>query len=183
MLRGRNKAWPTLSAADNGTGTGTTLRRIGDAAGVVEHGAMYDGTDDGLFCLNCHSVVSFTRDLYGCEKATNVHAPHAQADNSPTAKGPACVECHILVPHGSATHRLIGNVCAYSGAAMPARYNFNDKMRIEAFVKMFPADHSGMAGNPATYQGSAGNNCSSLQFNCHYGGLYPGECGWYGGPW
>jgi hypothetical protein len=187
MLKGRNKAWPTLSAADNGTGTGTTLRRIGDTSGVVEHRAMYDGTDDGLFCLNCHSVVSFTKDLYGRENSANVHAPHAQADNPPTImKGPACVECHVLVPHGSAMSRLIGNVCAYSNAAMPARYNFDNQNKMQAFgAKTFPADHSGTTGDPALYTGDQGSGpgyCSSRLSNCHPN-LDEGDCGWFSWTW
>jgi len=147
MLKGRNRAWPSTSASENGTGTGTLF--------TVHYGSsarrtLNDGTPDGLFCLNCHSTVTFSKDAVGLQSPSNLHLLH----NVP------CVHCHVMVPHGSKGSRLIGD-----RSDMAARYAFNDdhsNMYITYYVKNFDLNNTGRAGDPAAYT-PATNFCS-----CHY---------------
>lgn len=164
MLKGRNKAWPTLANSDNGTGTGT-LRTIGrKVSGDRTHRSVMDGNDngDGLFCLNCHSTVSFSKDKFGTQNNGNVHTGHAWP------QGPGCVRCHVVVPHGGAGSRMIGD------DSMPARYAFNNdisNMYMTYFQKRFDADHTGAAGDPADYAPqSTKGNCYTIgaSVGCHH---------------
>jgi hypothetical protein len=147
MLKGRNRAWPSTSASENGTGTGTLF--------TVHYGSsarrtVNDGTPDGLFCLNCHSTVSFSKDAAGLQTPSNLHLLH----NVP------CVNCHVMVPHGSKRSRLIGD-----RSDMAARYAFNNdlsNMYITYYQKNFDSNHTGRTGDPAAYT-PATNFCS-----CHY---------------
>jgi hypothetical protein len=167
MLKGRNRAWPTLTSSDNGTGTGT-LRTIGrKVSGDRTHRSVMDGNDngDGLFCLNCHSTVSFSKDKYGTQNLANVHTIHDWP------LGPACIRCHVMVPHGGAGSRFVG----HDRSNMPARYAFNNdisNMYQTYFRKRFDAGHTGGAGDPADYapQSSKGN-CYTIgaSVGCHHG--------------
>ena len=147
MLKGRNRAWPSTSASENGTGTGTLF--------TVHYGSsarrtVNDGTPDGLFCLNCHSTVTFSKDAAGLQSPSNLHLLH----NVP------CVNCHVMVPHGSKGSRLIGD-----RSDMAARYAFNNdlsNMYITYYSKNFDSNHTGRAGDPAAYT-PATSFCS-----CHY---------------
>jgi hypothetical protein len=140
MLKGRNRAWPTFSAAENGTGSGTPR--------MVRERTDFDGNPNGhgLFCLNCHSTVSFSKDRYGMQNPGNVHHFHGWLS------GPECVECHIMVPHGGAVSRLLAGQDA-DGNEMPARYAFNNTPSntvLQLFViKTFDPNHTGATGNPA----------------------------------
>jgi predicted CXXCH cytochrome family protein len=162
MLKGRNRAWPATSAANNGTGTGT-LFTIGKISSPATHRSFNDGTVDGLFCLNCHSTVSFSKNAAGLQNGENVHIIHSWS------AGPACINCHVIVPHGSSESRLMGNI------TMPARYSFNNNtsnMFITYFRKIFDASHTGRAGDPADYrpQGTK-QNCYTVgaSVGCHHG--------------
>jgi predicted CxxxxCH...CXXCH cytochrome family protein len=120
MLKGRNKAWPTKLASENGTGTGTPYK-IGASTSYLGR-SENDGTANGLFCLNCHSTVSFSkessgREFWGSPGIANPHYGHAYWS------GPYCINCHIMVPHGGEMSRLIGD--GYTGSNMPARYAFS----------------------------------------------------------
>ena len=165
MLKGRNKAWPTLAASENGTGTGT-LRQVGNRTATPKHRSLYDGTDNGLFCLNCHSTASFSKDKWGIDSGANVHIVHSWW------AGPACVECHIMVPHGGAMSRLMAN----TGTNMPARYAFDNNPAnnpMKYFKKTFDAAHTGRAGDPAAYIGDSGASqpyCSTDNVACHPNG-------------
>ena len=164
MLKGRNKAWPTLAASENGTGTGT-LRKIGKRTSPPNNRSLYDGTDNGLFCLNCHSTASFSKNKWGVDDEGNVHIIHSWW------AGPGCVECHIMVPHGGAMSRLMAN----TGTNMPARYAFDNNLAnnpMTYFKKEFDASHTGRAGDPAAYIGDSGTgpNCSSDTVACHPNG-------------
>ncbi|GEM_PF-3383725 len=100
MLAGTNKAWPYTSAANNGTSSGT-YRRWNN---------ITTGNDDGVFCANCHDVTTAGHDARG--SWTGREKAHTNVPNS----GTGCVGCHVRVPHGAKTSRLI------TGANAPARY-------------------------------------------------------------
>jgi hypothetical protein len=74
VLRGPNTRWPTL--ADGATRFTLSSRATGQ------------GTKDGLFCLNCHTL--------------HTSGSHASEPNST-----ACTACHILIPHGGKVKRLV----------------------------------------------------------------------------
>jgi hypothetical protein len=101
MLTGTNKAWPYTAASANGTGSGTYFRI-----------ATYNtnaGTDNGLFCLNCHVITASN----GWHSNSNLTG----GQHGGSATGPAvCVNCHIRVPHGGKISRLLQTT------NVPARY-------------------------------------------------------------
>jgi hypothetical protein len=104
MLTGTNKAWPYTTAAGNGGSTGTYRPYYQMTTG--------NGSNDGLFCLNCHPTV-------------NTNVMH-MAINSWTATNHrsfnvTCVNCHIRVPHGGKVARLLTT----NTAGLPARYKSN----------------------------------------------------------
>ena len=71
MLKGRNRAWPAASAGSNGAGyDGAKLYAVhygGYPAGSQARRYENDGTADGLFCLNCHSTVGFSKGADGLQ--------------------------------------------------------------------------------------------------------------------
>jgi hypothetical protein len=170
MLKGRNKAWPTLSKADNGLGTGT-LRKLGMRT-LTNHRAVMDGNPngDGLFCLNCHSLVSFSKNKYGVQDQSNVHIYHAA--NWP--QGPECVRCHIMVPHGGKLSRLIGD----RDGAMPARYAFNNDLS-----NMWVTKYWKTADDPAGYEETPGKGNDWCSVHCHGTCPYHHPCDDNGSNW
>jgi hypothetical protein len=94
MLAGTNKAWPYTSASNNGTSSGT-FRTLNSRSTSL-------GTDNGLFCRNCHTV----------NTTSHIHGRHNNHEDRP------CVGCHIRVPHGGKVSRLI----ATDTGGLPARY-------------------------------------------------------------
>ncbi len=98
MLTGVNKAWPYTSAANNGTSTGTYFAMSNKSTGL--------GTDNGLFCMNCHTVTNSN----GFHTAVNGFTTHQSFAMN-------CVSCHIRVPHGGKISRLLNTV-----TNVPARY-------------------------------------------------------------
>ncbi|GFO60932.1 hypothetical protein GMST_32570 [Geomonas silvestris] len=106
MLAGVNKAWPYNTAAGNGGTSGTPFTP-----------ATYttnQGTNNGLFCMNCHTI----------RPATGGNAWHTQSNVTGGQHGSnttimACVSCHIRVPHGGKISRLLQT----SGS--PLRYRSN----------------------------------------------------------
>jgi predicted CxxxxCH...CXXCH cytochrome family protein len=91
MLTGTNQAWPFTTTAGNGTATGTPWML----------GTMTTGTaPNKLFCLNCH-VVTGTNGVHDAVATSGKHTSWAS-----TARG-ACLSCHIRVPHGAKTSRLL----------------------------------------------------------------------------
>jgi hypothetical protein len=130
MLKGRNRSWPRNYYLANGKGTsegGTDYVCI--SAGSANSQYANDGTVNGLFCLNCHSTVSFSKDDLGRNSSDafgNIHLRHG---------GRRCVACHIMVPHGGKMSRLIGD----SDGTMPARYALNNalgNMDVQSFKKV-----------------------------------------------
>lgn len=93
MLAGTNKAWPFTLASQNGGSTGTTFKLGTYSAN--------NGTNDGLFCLNCHTVMAATKNAFHANVGGGQHSGWASA-----VRG-ACVSCHIRVPHGGKVSRLI----------------------------------------------------------------------------
>ncbi|MBI5607617.1 MAG: hypothetical protein HY902_01905, partial [Deltaproteobacteria bacterium] len=92
----------------------------------------------GLFCLNCHAT------------GTSSNGVHSKGDHS----GAACVNCHLLVPHGSGMSRLLGDS---DSANMPARLVYQGNKAniwISGFTK---------ASSPTGYSKS---NCSSATSGC-----------------
>jgi hypothetical protein len=149
MLKGRNKGWPTWLASDNGTGNGggTAYTRLYE----VQVRDYYDGrgdagaAGDGLFCLNCHSTVSFSKDANGRNSAYwTIHnrGQHEMID---------CTECHIMVPHGYKNSRLIGDT------SMPARYAFDNQTSLN-YVYTFTkrTDPAGYSKNDCSTGGGTG---------------------------
>ncbi|MHB1019588.1 MAG: cytochrome c3 family protein [Coriobacteriia bacterium] len=113
-LRGPNTWWPK-----DPNGNLWTLGTAGTAA------ANGTANGDDPFCANCHPSIT----------ANKVHARNTTHRNS------ACVNCHILVPHGGGMSRLLGD----GDGAMPARYAYNNDKRtmmISSFTKRL---------DPATY--------------------------------
>ena len=116
MLGGTNKAWPFTTYARNGsseTETNPVTTEIYRRIKHMESSALGDlGTDNGLFCGNCHPVTQWTN------ASNNVHS----SGNHSNAR---CVDCHIRVPHGGKVSRLIAadNATAYTN--LPARYRGN----------------------------------------------------------
>jgi hypothetical protein len=96
-LRGPGTDWPVRT--DLATPRLITLNDLGNAAYA-----------SNIFCCNCHPA----------EKATDNRAHSA----SRTGHGPrACVNCHVLVPHGSKMSRLIGD-----RETMPARLAYQGNL-------------------------------------------------------
>jgi hypothetical protein len=120
MLAGTNKAWPYTTAAGNGGSTGTFWTYSARATNA--------GTDNGLFCNNCHV-------LNGTE--------HTRSDHNV-----ACMNCHIRVPHGGKVSRLLAATGASYPGNMPARYSGNGSGgalsggRLHTFVKSTTGSYS-----------------------------------------
>ena len=64
------------------------------------------GGDAGVICKNCHDIAH----------------PHDKWRNQMSGRGFACVECHLVIPHGSPVSRLLG----YN--TFPAPYNYGGNM-------------------------------------------------------
>lgn len=164
MLKGRNRAWPLASADSNGAGDDGTQPYAAyySAGGVQALRHENDGTADGLFCLNCHSTVTFSKGVDGLQNVGNVHLLH----NSP------CINCHVMVPHGSKNSRLIGDQDNDGyGNYMPVRYAFDNDLSnmgvTDYVIKYFNPDHSGKAGGPVYPTGSHSTNAYCF-YNCHW---------------
>ncbi|MHB9002811.1 MAG: hypothetical protein ACYC6C_01935 [Coriobacteriia bacterium] len=85
-------------------------------------GALFTINDvlagDRPFCMNCHPSVGVNK----------VHA------NNTNHKVAACVNCHIMIPHGGGMSRLLGD----GDGAMPARYAYDNNkatMWVSSFLK------------------------------------------------
>ena len=151
MLAGTNKAWPFASASDNGKDTGTYRILYSSTIGMVAN----NGTDDGLFCLNCHPIDCYIggpppdRDgTYAAsdDRTNRVHivSPH---------NGYPCVACHIRVPHGGKVSRFIAadNVSTAAEITIPDRYWADgegglysiESLRMKAFERVAnPSDYA-----------------------------------------
>jgi len=94
------------------------------------------------FCRNCHPIQS---------GGTYVNDAHKEHDNRSAVKG--CYNCHILVPHGGAMSRLIGDGNATN---FPVRYAYQGvktNMFVTSFTKTTPTNYSK-------------SNCSSATNGC-----------------
>jgi predicted CxxxxCH...CXXCH cytochrome family protein len=91
MLTGTNQAWPFTTTAGNGTSSGTPW-----LLGTATTGTA----PNKLFCLNCH-VVTATNGVHDAVASSGEHTSWAN-----TARA-ACISCHIRVPHGAKTSRLL----------------------------------------------------------------------------
>ncbi len=160
MLKGRNKGWPTTRPSEIGTGIGdgTNWQRL-YKVGLIDY---YDGRDGpdiwgdsdwaGLFCLNCHSTVSFTKDENGRDVWGNFHLwpfQHSQG---------ACINCHVMVPHGSSESRLIGK--RYN-SVMPDRHKFDNDYHF-----MYMDGFENKRTNPVTSSYSY-YDCTTGGGSCH----------------
>lgn len=90
MLTGTNQAWPFTTTAGNGSASGTPWSLGNYNTGTAPN---------KLFCLNCH-VVNATNGMHDALQ-TGTHSGWRS-----TARG-ACLSCHIRVPHGAKTGRLL----------------------------------------------------------------------------
>ncbi|WP_457627702.1 cytochrome c3 family protein [Persephonella sp.] len=106
MLKGPNTNWPTKPDG--------TLYTTGDVKA---------GTDQGLFCKNCHDLTQ-----------AEVHMMTRPRPMSSIA----CVKCHVAVPHGSPVSRLIGY------ETMPEPYNFNYQGVLQLRIRGFWYDPNGV---------------------------------------
>jgi hypothetical protein len=127
MLAGTNQAWPYTSAANNGTQSGTLFR--------VATYSTNNGTVNGLFCLNCHTVTGSNN------WHSNSNVTGGEHGGNSTLM--ACANCHIRVPHGGKVSRLLQTTNA------PTRYRAN-------------AGGSATSGTIASWGGSAGIKGSSV---------------------
>lgn len=118
MLAGTNKAWPYTTTAGNGASTGTLFRIATYNTG--------DGTANGLFCLNCHTI----------RPATGGNNWHINSNVTGGEHGGnaimACVACHIRVPHGGKISRLLQTTNA------PARYKSNGNGATSSYTQFGP---------------------------------------------
>ncbi|MEI6208011.1 MAG: hypothetical protein WCP20_14610 [Desulfuromonadales bacterium] len=145
MLAGTNKAWPYTTTAGNGTGTGTAF--------TVNTYATGNGTANGLFCLNCHTVTgSNSWHLY---VSSSTHSTNAIM---------SCVSCHIRVPHGGKISRLLQ---AGTATTVPARYRSNGSSGTPNFLN-FGTSSVNIKGS--SYSGNFKSSCSQ-----HSGGGTGGE--------
>ncbi len=110
MLAGTNKAWPYTAAASNGTSSGTLFRVATYATG--------NGTKDGLFCLNCHTVTASNNWHSNGDVTGGQHGSNAIM---------ACASCHIRVPHGGKISRLLQTTNA------PGRYRSSGSTATSSF--------------------------------------------------
>jgi predicted CxxxxCH...CXXCH cytochrome family protein len=166
MLKGRNRAWPTTLASDNGTGTiGTGAHLFGayTYSPVVQR-STNDGTVNGLFCLNCHSTVSFTKEGSGRHNIGNgvSCSLYSHTENPHELHNIACINCHIMVPHGGKMSRLIGD--GDSSGHMPVRYAFNNTLS-NMYVWYFQKE-----SDPGIYSGDDCYVDSAHCGNYHTGG-------------
>jgi len=91
MLTGTNQAWPFTTTAGNGTASGTPW-----LLGTYNTGTA----PNTLFCRNCH-VISGTN---GVHKAVATSGEHTSWKSTARA---ACISCHIRIPHGAKTGRML----------------------------------------------------------------------------
>ncbi|MDD2851351.1 MAG: hypothetical protein PHY09_05535 [Desulfuromonadaceae bacterium] len=110
MLAGTNKAWPYTTTAGNGASTGTLFRLATYNTG--------NGTANGLFCLNCHTVTGSNNWHSNADITGGEHGGNAIV---------ACASCHIRVPHGGKISRLLQATNA------PARYMSNGNGAASSF--------------------------------------------------
>ncbi len=107
MLKGAGQYWPKKSDY-------ATYWRLN----------ITDGADANMFCNNCHPV-------YSGAWQNNVHSSATHVANNY-----ACVECHVVVPHGTKRSRLIGYSYNVSDTATIKPYNDNNSMiKIQGFKK------------------------------------------------
>ncbi|SNB47391.1 CxxxxCH/CxxCH domain-containing protein [Geobacter sp. DSM 9736] len=134
LLTGANKAWPYKGAANNGGTAGTFW--------TVDTKTDNQGTNDGLFCLNCHAVNN---------NAHNAKAAHQVIP---------CVGCHIRVPHGGKVSRLINT----NSAGRVPRYSPNGQnggtIYINKFIKQSGGDYS--KSDCYSTNGSCGDHSSNI---------------------
>lgn len=166
LLSGTNKAWPYLTAANNGSNSQEayaagplSFRRLGDTTTSL-------GTDNGLFCSNCHP------DPAGSNKV------HINGNHRPRAR---CADCHLRVPHGGKVSRLIAavNAATFAAGNMPLRYTANgegktsvvddagagfddDAPIIRQFTKCTPWDYSdNNCYSTSMFYSASGKTCNS----------------------
>ncbi|MEI6208005.1 MAG: IPT/TIG domain-containing protein [Desulfuromonadales bacterium] len=99
MLAGTNKAWPYTTTAGNGASTGTLF--------TVATYNTNNGTANGLFCRNCHTITASNNWHSNGDVTGGQHGSNAIM---------ACASCHVRVPHGGKVSRLLQTTNA------PARY-------------------------------------------------------------
>jgi hypothetical protein len=105
MLSGTNRAWPFLGSSNNGTSSGTLW--------TLPNYYTNQGTANGLFCLNCHTVQGSTKNQAHTAWAAGNH-------KSEPAIYATCTSCHIRVPHGGKVARLMR--ATGTPAHLPSRY-------------------------------------------------------------
>jgi predicted CxxxxCH...CXXCH cytochrome family protein len=140
MLAGTNKAWPYTTTAGNGTSTGTLFRLATYNTG--------DGTANGLFCLNCHTI----------RPASGGNGWHTNSNTTAGQHGGnaimACASCHIRVPHGGKISRLLQTTNA------PARYKSNGSGATSNFTQFGPTTGTvkGSTASSSTFNSSCGEH-------------------------
>ncbi|MBI5655304.1 MAG: hypothetical protein HZC44_00160, partial [Geobacter sp.] len=147
MLAGNNKAWPYTSVSNNGTSSGTFRTLNSRTTG--------QGTTNGLFCLNCHTV----------NTSNHVHGENGDHQTMP------CVGCHIRVPHGGKVSRLMNATnSATPLTILPARYAPDGNGGGTVYLRKFTR-----AANANSYSKS---NCYSTASACNdHKGVIPAKAG------
>jgi predicted CxxxxCH...CXXCH cytochrome family protein len=136
MLAGANRAWPyTVAGANSGT-----LFKLSTA----EQPGL--GTANGLFCRNCHPQ---TNSAGSNSEHRNTNLTGGQHGGNATV--PACVACHVRVPHGGKLSRLWVTTNA------PARYKVGTP-NFAQVTKAATKDTYSTSGFPAGFKSSCGQH-------------------------
>ncbi|MFL5301960.1 MAG: hypothetical protein ACJ79R_16615, partial [Anaeromyxobacteraceae bacterium] len=133
MLTGANRAWPYTVA---GATSGTLYKLSTSETGL--------GTANGLFCRNCHPQMNNTASN-SLHRNTNLNG----GQHGGNATVPACVSCHIRIPHGGKVSRLLVTANA------PARYKVGNG-NFRSITKGANKDSYSTSGFPAGFA----QNCS-----------------------
>ena len=137
MLSGTNKAWPYTTTAGNGTSTGTLF--------TVATYSTNNGTANGLFCLNCHTVTASNNWHSSGDVSGGQHGSNAIM---------ACASCHVRIPHGGKISRLLQTTNA------PARYKSNGNGATSSFNGWGPTTGTvkGSTVSSANFKASCGTH-------------------------
>ncbi|MDD2790949.1 MAG: cytochrome c3 family protein [Sulfurimonas sp.] len=114
---------------------------------------IQNGTDTGNMCKNCHDI----------------RHPHDKWRNQMANKGFSCVTCHLVIPHGSPTSRLIG----YS--TFPAPYNYGgNSLKMTGWKKgPYNPNDVGTAGNAYSPACGGGGMCHNSNNGGYDANLMP----------
>jgi hypothetical protein len=136
MLAGTNKAWPYTVAGAN---SGTLFRVSTSETGL--------GTNNGLFCRNCHPQMNSTGSNALHRNSNITGGQHGSGTPS------SCTACHVRVPHGGKISRLWVTTNA------PARYKLGTP-NFAQMTKNATKDGYSTSAFPTGFKSSCGQHSS-----------------------